>query len=373
MYHLSVKPISRGAGRSATAAAAYRAGAEIADLRTGEMHDYTRKRDIVHSEILVPPGSPSWAEDRAALWNAAEAAEKRKDARVARDYEVAIPKELTREQGIALVREFAQDLVDRYGVAVDFNIHRDDLRKWDGSEKGWQGYHAHILTSTRKLGRDGFGEKADPELSDTRRKGLGLGDGASEVARVRELWEISANRHLEQANQAQRIDRRSLKDQGIDREPTVHLGPHATDLERRGVRSDLGDINRRIEAAYLRGIEERRLLAALDRSVIDTRTNLASAVRERDDARKQPPGVKERWVADALADFRTRRERSKASARQPDDPAEKLRAAAEKARKARELVPGREHSEGLEPDRGRKNPPLVPTPGKAKKDPDRER
>ena len=234
-------------------------------------------------------------------------------------------------------------------------------------------YHAHILTSTRKLGRDGFGEKADPELSDTRRKGLGLGDGASEVARVRELWEISANRHLEQANQAQRIDRRSLKDQGIDREPTVHLGPHATDLERRGVRSDLGDINRRIEAAYLRGIEERRLLAALDRSVIDTRTNLASAVRERDDARKQPPGVKERWVADALADFRTRRERSKASARQPDDPAEKLRAAAEKARKARELVPGREHSEGLEPDRGRKNPPLVPTPGKAKKDPDRER
>ncbi len=156
------------------------------------------------------------------------------------------------------MREFAQDLADRYGVAVDFNVHRDDLRKWDGSEKGWQGYHAHVLTSTRKLGRNGFGEKAEPELSDTKRKGLGLGDGASEAARVRELWEVSANRHLEQANQAQRIDRRSPKDQGIDREPTVHLGPHATDLERRGIRSDLGDINRRIEAAYLRGLEERR-------------------------------------------------------------------------------------------------------------------
>jgi hypothetical protein len=213
---------------------------------------------------------------------------------------VAIPKELTREQGIGLVREFAQDLADRYGVAVDFNVHRDDLRKWDGSEKGWQDYHAHVLTSTRKLGRSGFGEKAEPELSDTKRKGLGLGDGASEVARVRELWEVSANRHLEQANQAQRIDRRSLKDQGIDREPTVHLGPHATDLERRGIRSDLGDINRRIEVAYLRGLEERRLLAALDRSVIDTRTDLASAMRERDQARRASPGITEGWAADAL-------------------------------------------------------------------------
>ena len=177
----------RAAGRTATAAA-YRAGAEIADLRTGELHDYSRKRDIEHSEILVPPGSPAWAEDRAALWNAAEAAEKRKDARVARDYEVAIPKELTREQGIDLVRDFAAGLVERYGVAVDFNVHRDDMRKWDGTEKGWQGYHAHVLTSTRKLGRGGFGEKAEIELSDTKRKSLGLSDGATEIERIREMW-----------------------------------------------------------------------------------------------------------------------------------------------------------------------------------------
>src|SRR5881275_2353335 len=103
MFHLSVKPISRAAGRSATAAAAYRSGQLIVDERTGEVHDYTRKSDVVHSEILVPPGAPAWAEDRTALWNAAEAAERRKDARVARDYEVAIPKELTREEGIELV------------------------------------------------------------------------------------------------------------------------------------------------------------------------------------------------------------------------------------------------------------------------------
>ena len=263
MFHLSVKPVSRASGRSATAAAAYRAGAEIADLRTGETHDYSRKRDVVHSEILVPPGSPAWAEDRAALWNAAEAAEKRKDARVARDYEVAIPKELTRAQGIELVRDFSAALVDRYGVAVDFNVHRDDLRKWDGTEKGWQGYHAHVLTSTRQLGREGFGEKAAIELSDTKRKSLGLGDGASEIERIREMWEVAANRHLEQANQAQRIDRRSLKDQGIDRDPTIHLGPHVTGLERGGIPSRLGDINRKVVAEHAVRVEYRQELKAL--------------------------------------------------------------------------------------------------------------
>ena len=265
MFHLSVKPISRSAGRSATAAAAYRAGAEIADLRTGELHDYTRKRDVVQegSGILVPAGAPAWAEDRAALWNAAEAAEKRKDARVARDYEVAIPKELTQAQGISLVRDFSQGLVDRYGVAVDYNIHRDDLRKWDGTEKGWQGYHAHVLTSTRQLGREGFGDKAEIELSDTKRKSLGLGDGASEIERVRQLWEVTANRHLEQANSAQRIDRRSLKDQGIDRDPTVHLGPHVTGLERDGIPSRLGDINRQVVSEHRVRVEDRRQVAEM--------------------------------------------------------------------------------------------------------------
>ena len=267
MFHLSVKPISRAAGRSATAAAAYRAGAEIADHRTGEVHDYTRKRDIVHSEILVPAGSPAWAEDREALWNAAEAAEKRKDARVARDYEIAIPKELTRDQGVELVRDFSQSLADRFGVAVDFNVHRDELRNWDGSEKGYQGYHAHVLTSTRKLGREGFGDKAAIELSDTKRKSLGLSDGAAEIEKIRQLWEVAANRHLEQAEQAQRIDRRSLKDQGVDRDPTVHLGSHVTALERDGVPSRLGDINRQVMADGRVRAEDKRALRELETQV----------------------------------------------------------------------------------------------------------
>ena len=263
MYHLSIKPISRSDGRTATAAAAYRSAELIIDERTGEVHDYTAKGDVVHSELVLPAGAPAWAGDRAALWNAAEAAEKRKDARVARDYEVAIPKELTREQGIELVRDFAQSLVDRYGVAIDFNIHRDDLRAWDGSEKGWQGYHAHVLASTRKLGREGFGDKAAIELSDAKRKSLGMDNGAAEIEQIRRLWEVAANRHLERAGVAMRIDRRSLKDQGIDRDPTVHLGPGVVALERDGKPSRLGDLNRQVEVEGRERAESKRASRAL--------------------------------------------------------------------------------------------------------------
>lgn len=248
IFHLSVKPISRSAGRSAVAAAAYRSATLLEERRSGERHDYTRKRDVVHGEIVAPAGAPSWAFDRAELWNAAEAAEKRKDARVARDYELAIPRELSREQGVELVRDFAEALVERHGVAVDFNVHRDDPRKWDGSEKGWQGYHAHVMATTRRLGPDGFGEKAAIEFNDAKRKGLGLGSGTEEIQALREVWEKLGNRHLERAGSAERLDRRSLAEQGIDREPTVHLGPYVTELERRGVASDLGNLNRDILA-----------------------------------------------------------------------------------------------------------------------------
>lgn len=282
MFRLSINPISRGAGRSATAAIAYRTAERVVDSRTGEIHDYQGKGDVEHAEIVLGAGAPSWAADRSALWNAAEAAEKRKDARVAREYLVAIPKELDREQGIDLVRDFAEHLVERYGVAVDFAVHADDRRKWDGSEKGFQGYHAHVLTSTRKLGREGFGEKALPELSDSKRRSMGLGAAAVEVERSRELWEQLANQHLERAGQEERIDRRSLKARGIKREPTVRLGPLVTQLERKGVRTDLGEVNRRIEEAWREGEKLRQEMALIDRQILDLSTSLEAALAERD-------------------------------------------------------------------------------------------
>ncbi len=92
--------------------------------------------------------------------------------------------------GTRLVRDFSAGLVDRYGVAIDFHIHADDLRKWDGTEKGWQGYHAHVVATTRKLVPEGFGDKAEVELSESKRKSLGMGDGAGEILRVREMWKL---------------------------------------------------------------------------------------------------------------------------------------------------------------------------------------
>jgi hypothetical protein len=244
-FHCSVKTISRSAGRSATAAIAYRAGEEIADERTGEIHDYTRKQGVVHSEILAPDQAPEWAQDRSKLWNAAEKTETRKNSVVAREWEVAIPYGLSQEQAVDLVREYAREIVERHGIAVDFAIHQDNTKAWDGSEKGAAGLHAHILGSTRRLERDGFTEKSR-ELDDkTSRAELGgLSRGAMEVMHWRERWAIVANRSLERAGLDGRIDHRSLKAQGIDRDPTAHLGPAATALERRGVETELGRANR---------------------------------------------------------------------------------------------------------------------------------
>ena len=244
-FHCSVKTISRSAGRSATAAIAYRAGEEIADERTGEIHDYTRKQGVVHSEIVAPDQAPEWAQDRSKLWNAAEKAETRKNSVVAREWEVAIPYGLSQEQAADLVREYAREIVERHGIAVDFALHQDNPKAWDGSEKGAKGLHAHILGSTRRLGRDGFTEKSR-ELDDkTNRAELGgLSRGAMEVMHWRERWAIVANRSLERAGLDGRIDHRSLKAQGISRDPTAHLGPSATALERRGIETEIGRANR---------------------------------------------------------------------------------------------------------------------------------
>jgi hypothetical protein len=220
IFHLSVKTVSRSAGRSATAAAAYRAGVEITDERTGEIHDYQRKAGVVSAELFLPAGAPEWANDRAKLWNAAEESEKRKNSTVAREFEVALPSELSADQRRELAHDFARELVKRHGFAVDVAIHAPGK---DGDSKN---HHAHILCTTRKLTAEGFTEKTR-ELDDR-------ATGAAEVTHWRERWAGSTNAALERAGHAERVDHRSLEAQGIDREPTVHLGPSATAIERRG-------------------------------------------------------------------------------------------------------------------------------------------
>jgi ATP-dependent exoDNAse (exonuclease V) alpha subunit len=210
IFHLSVKAISRSAGRSSTAAAAYRAGVEITDERTGEIHDYRRKAGIESAELFLPDGAPEWATDRAKLWNAAEQSEKRKNSTVAREFEVALPSELSADQRRELAHDFARELVKRHGFAVDVAIHAP------GKEGDTRNHHAHILCTTRRLTAEGFTEKTR-ELDDR-------AEGAAEVTHWREQWAGLTNAALERAGQAVRVDHRSLEVQGIDREPAIHLG-----------------------------------------------------------------------------------------------------------------------------------------------------
>lgn len=242
IYHLSVKAVSRSAGRSATAAAAYRAGCEIADERTGEVHDYRRKRGVESADIVLPDGAPAWAQNRERLWNAAELAEKRKDSCVAREYEVALPHELSPAERRQLVLEFAKDMANKEGCAVDVAIHAP------GKEGDHRNHHAHILRTTRKVGPDGLTDKLDSEKSGRDRK--------ADLEAVRARWADMCNAYLREKKIEARVDHRSLKDQGIDREPTSHLGPSVVALERRGVNTK---VKQRIVESLsdrLRGVEK---------------------------------------------------------------------------------------------------------------------
>src|ERR1700722_1819638 len=159
LYFLDMKTFGRSDGSSAPSAAAYRSGERIRDERTGRTYDHTDRQDVMHKEILLPPGvaggDMSWATDRSSLWNAAEAAESRKNARVAREYLIALPEELTHPQRVEVVHGFAQELAERFGFAVDVAVHAP--RNFRGSAP--RNFHAHLLATTREVSGEGLGRK----------------------------------------------------------------------------------------------------------------------------------------------------------------------------------------------------------------------
>jgi ATP-dependent exoDNAse (exonuclease V) alpha subunit len=209
----------------------------------------------MHKEIVLPKkledADMSWARDRATLWNAVEAAETRRNSRVAREFLVALPVELSPEQRLQLVRGFAHDLVDRHGFALDFAIHapRSDPRN----------FHAHLLASTREIHSEGFGYKTGMEVSDAQRMERGLQPFYQEVVGTRERWAALANTALREARLDARIDHRSLEAQGIDREPRLHLPRAIYEMERRGEYNELAD---RMRAEHVARIEARVQRAA---------------------------------------------------------------------------------------------------------------
>lgn len=211
IYHLSAQVISRKAGRSATAAAAYRAGEKIEDRRTGETFDYTRKGGVYGASILVPAGAPAWATDRAELWNQVELAEIRKDAQVCREIDVALPVELDDEQRVDALRAFVQEQFVDQGMIADVAFHDFDSRN----------PHAHIMLTMRDVGPEGFGKK---NRSWNQRE---------LIPHWRKAWENHANAALARAGVDSRIDHRSYEAQGLNCEPTQHMGPAVAAMERR--------------------------------------------------------------------------------------------------------------------------------------------
>jgi hypothetical protein len=276
IYHCHVKVISRATGRSAVAAAAYRSGERLTDARLGKCHDYTRKSDIEHREILAPERTPDWMLDRAQLWNGVEAVERRKDAQLAREVEISIPRELDTEARRELVTGFVREQFVSQGMIADFSLHRGHAS--DGQEQP----HAHVMLTMRDLTGEGFGKKNREWNAAERLEGW------------REAWADHSNRALERAGVDERIDHRSLADQretardvgdvekvdALDREPLGKVPLSAVAMERKGTVTDRGDEQRGVRA---RNQDRRELvdqLREISARIADTMRGLGEKAKD---------------------------------------------------------------------------------------------
>ena len=224
IYHLHVKVIGRKSGSSAVASAAYRSGSRLRDERLDRSHDFSGKRGVVHSEVMLPENAPETWSDRERLWNDVEAFEIRKDAQLAREVEFAIPRELSERQGIELARDFVQgEFVDR-GMIADLNVH------WDFGEDGMPKPHAHVMLTMRQLSINGDENGFGPKVRDWNRTEM--------VERWRERWAALANERLAELDIDARIDHRSLEAQGIALEPQSQIGAAAKRIEVRGIEGE---------------------------------------------------------------------------------------------------------------------------------------
>jgi len=272
IYHFSVQVIGRAQGRSAVAAAAYRAGERLHDERLDRDHDFRAKSGVEHSEILLPEGAPERFADRATLWNEVEATEKRKDAQLSREVEFSIPREMDKAQGIELARDFVQaEFVER-GMIADLNVH------WDIGADGQPKPHAHVMLTMREVGPDGFGQKE----RDWNRTEL--------VEQWRERWADHVNARLAELDIDARIDHRSLEAQGIALEPQDKIGPAAQRMGERGLESERIEDHRAIaQRNGERIIAEPRvaLVAITHQQATFTRRDVAMFVHRHTDGKEQ--------------------------------------------------------------------------------------
>ena len=257
IYHCSIKIISRGKGKSAVAAAAYRSGEKLTNDYDGTTHDFTRKGGVVHTEILLPDNAPREYADRSTLWNAVEDVEKSKNAQLSREIEIALPNELLEAECIALAKEFAQRTFVDKGMCADVCIHNPSREH--------KNIHAHIMLTMRPFNEDGtWGDKQRKEylfdengnkIYDKRKRTYKCRtvqtidwNRREKAEEWREAWSEFLNNALEQRNISEKVDYRSFERQGKIEKPTVHMGVAATQMERKGIRTVKGDTNREIKS-----------------------------------------------------------------------------------------------------------------------------
>lgn len=227
-YRFAAQVISRSQGRSVTAAAAYRSASLIADIRTGDVHDYTRKGGVEWTGTMAPDGAPGWVHDREKLWNTVEQKEVRKDAQLAREVQLSLPHELNFHQRQTLICDFVQREFVGRGMVADIAMHKPDRV---GDQRN---FHAHILLTTREIGPEGFGKKNRNW------------NGREELIAMRSAWANLQNEHLRRVlgQDAPQVTHLSYADRGEEKVATIHLGPRAMGMERRGRETFLGDHNR---------------------------------------------------------------------------------------------------------------------------------
>ena len=254
IFHCPVKIIQRSKGRSAVAAAAYRSGEKLINEWDGEIHDYTHKGGIVHREIMLPAHAPPDFADRSTLWNSVEKIEKSSDAQLAREIEVALPVELSPAAQLALIRSYIKDNFVAAGMCADFAIH----------DKGTGNPHAHIMLTMRPIREDGKWGAKCRKVYDLDERGQRIPDGKGgwkshredttdwnnrgNAEKWRAAWAACVNQALEAAGRPERVNHRSYKRQGIEKIPTIHMGPAASQMERRGIATEKGNVNRQISA-----------------------------------------------------------------------------------------------------------------------------
>jgi len=305
MVHIATKAISRKAGQSAVACAAYRAGDVLEDAKYGKVHDYSKKDGVMSSDIVIPASLKGLDVkiDREILWNTAEAFEVRSDSRVAREWLINLPYELPEDERHELALEFAQKLCDDMDVIADVCLHRPVMKQpFDPNAKpsskqlreGEQNpdprnFHAHIMVTTRApvIGTDGrlaFDPKFKIpfEWSNNKRQQNDLPSSREEIKRIRKLWVDTANQRLKQHN-LPLMDERSYKDQGLDQQPTIKMGVEATAMERRGIATQKGETNRKIRTRNHAVLEQRR---EDERRIKQYRERLAGATKQNERLRR---------------------------------------------------------------------------------------